>query len=153
MVSCLLGYPSDQWVDEVILAFLSVFSAGDKPSLIFNYSQFLAESIHDQFLKFSIEGAFKHQTDLVYLSLFFQADRFKFPLQKVDAQGTPQSVIHWTSLVRKNTKEYSFSDYVNQFLHTTLFFLSSDIIPRISLEIKRILHLSEQSKIRDWYLY
>lgn len=53
MVASLLGYPTDQWADEVILGFLSVFSEGNKPSLIFNYIQFLADCIHDQFLKFS----------------------------------------------------------------------------------------------------
>ena len=89
----------------------------------------------------------------MYLLLFHQADRFKFPLQKYDAQGKPQSVIHWTSLVRKNIEEYSFSDYVNQFLHMSLCLLSTDVIPRISTEIRRILHLIEQAKIGDWYLY
>jgi len=31
--------------------------------------------------------------------------------------------------------------------------LSNDAVPRISTEIKRILHLSEQSKAREWYIY
>lgn len=35
----------------------------------------------------------------------------------------------------------------------TLCLLSSDVIPFVSIEIKRILHLSEQSKVGDWYLY
>ena len=41
IVTCLLGYPTNQWVDEAVLGFLSVFSYGHKPSLIFNYSQYL----------------------------------------------------------------------------------------------------------------
>lgn len=53
LFSCLLGYPTDQWVDEIILRFLLVFSAGEKPSIIFNYSEFFSKVIHDQFLKFS----------------------------------------------------------------------------------------------------
>ena len=47
IVSFLLGYPTDQWVDEIILGFLSVFSAGEKLSMIFNYSDILSEEIHD----------------------------------------------------------------------------------------------------------
>lgn len=47
IVSCLLGYPTNQWVDESILGFLSVFLVGDKPSLMFNYNKFLAEAIQD----------------------------------------------------------------------------------------------------------
>ena len=41
--SYLLGYYSDQWVDEAIIGFLSIFSADSKPSIMFNFSQFLAD--------------------------------------------------------------------------------------------------------------
>jgi len=37
IVSCLLGYQSDQWPDEAIIGLLSVFTTGERPS-IFNYS-------------------------------------------------------------------------------------------------------------------
>lgn len=47
IVSCLLGYPNDQWADDISLGFMSVFSASEKPSMIFNYSEFLSEAIHD----------------------------------------------------------------------------------------------------------
>jgi len=126
-----------------------VFFVGNKPSLIFNYSKILADSTHDQFLKFYVEGAFKHQSVLMYLLLFHQEEIFKFPLLKLDAQGRPQSIIHCNSLVRKNTEEYSFGDYVNQFLHMSLCLLSSDVIPSISLEIRRILHLTKKAKVGD----
>lgn len=43
---------------------------------------------------------------------------------------------------------------MDEFLHTSLCLLSSDIfIPRISLEIKKVLYLTEQGKVGDWYLY
>lgn len=61
MVIYVLGYPKNQWVDEVVLVFLSIFSIGHKPSVIFNYKQHLSTIIHDQFLKFKVEGAFKHE--------------------------------------------------------------------------------------------
>lgn len=59
IVYCLLEYQSYQWVDEAIIGFLSVFSIGENPTIIFNYSDFLADVIHEKFLKFSTEGTFK----------------------------------------------------------------------------------------------
>ena len=43
----LLGYYSDQWVDEPILGFLSIFSTDEKPTTQFDFSTFLAENIHE----------------------------------------------------------------------------------------------------------
>jgi hypothetical protein len=45
-------------VDEPILGFLSIFYTEEKVSVKFNFSQFLADSIHEQFLKFPTEGVF-----------------------------------------------------------------------------------------------
>jgi hypothetical protein len=56
----MLRYYSDEWADEPILGFLSIFSTEEKVSVKFNLSQFLAESIHEQFLKFPNEGMFKY---------------------------------------------------------------------------------------------
>jgi len=39
MVTFLLGYHSDQWVDEVVRGFLSLFSFGQNPSVLLNYNQ------------------------------------------------------------------------------------------------------------------
>lgn len=47
MVTCLLGYHSDKWVDEVVLGFLSVFLVGQKPSVLFNYIRYLSDVIHE----------------------------------------------------------------------------------------------------------
>jgi len=98
-----------------VLGFLSTFAFGKQPSLLFNYSQFFANSIHDQFANFKAESVFKYQSILVYLMLFYQLEKFKFPLQKIDSEGNPCSVIHWTSLVRNKSKEYSYTDYVDKF--------------------------------------
>ena len=47
IISYILGYYSDQWVDEPILGFLSIFSTDSKPSILFNFCQFLAHNIHE----------------------------------------------------------------------------------------------------------
>lgn len=91
MISCLLEYQIDQWVDEAILGFMSVFSSRKKPSILFLFQSILLDVIHE---KFNADGSFKHQSVLVYLFLYHQLKRFKFPLQKLDSQGRPQSVIH-----------------------------------------------------------
>jgi len=37
LVSCLLGYQTDQWVHESILGYLSIFSKENKPASMYNY--------------------------------------------------------------------------------------------------------------------
>ena len=112
IVACLLGYHSYQWVDGVIIGFLLVFTSKEKP-LIFNYSQYLEYSIHEKLIRFTTKGVFKYDSILVYFFIFYRSDRFYFPLQKMDSQGNPQSVIQCTSLVRNNRTEYTFSDLVD----------------------------------------
>lgn len=75
IISCLLGYQSNQWVDEAFIGFFSIFSIGEKTSIIFNYSEFLADAIHEEFLKFSIEGNFKYDLVLVFLFLYHQTNK------------------------------------------------------------------------------
>jgi hypothetical protein len=153
MLSYLLGYYSDEWVDEPILGFLSIFSTEEKVSIKFNFSQFLADSIHDQFFKFPTEGMFRYSSILVYMFLFYQSDRFPCALQKLNKEGSPQSVTSWTSLVRKNSTEYNFKDFIDQFIHPVVCLLNNNTEPRVSEEIQKVLHLSDQAKTGDWYLY
>jgi hypothetical protein len=42
-----MGYFSDQWVDEPILGFLSIFSTEERPTTQFDYDTFLADNIHE----------------------------------------------------------------------------------------------------------
>jgi hypothetical protein len=85
----LLGYYLDQWVDEPILGFLSIFSTDEKPTTQFDFSTFLANNIHEQFVNFSMEGMFHYSSILAYLFVFFQADKFSFSMQKMDGDGRP----------------------------------------------------------------
>jgi hypothetical protein len=49
---CLLGHYSNEWVDEPILGFLSIFSTKEKATTQFNFIQFLADNIHEQLFSF-----------------------------------------------------------------------------------------------------
>ena len=104
MSSHTLCYHSDQWVDEPILGFLSIFSTDRKPYFFFNFSHVLADNIHEQFLKFPTEQVFNYTSILVYIFMYYQAGRFSFSMQKVDEEGNQQSIIFWTSLVMKEYK-------------------------------------------------
>jgi hypothetical protein len=130
----LLGYYSDQWVDEPILGFLSIFSTDENPTTQFDSSTFLAENIHEQFVNFGTEGMFRYSSILAYMFVYFQADKFSFSMQKMDADGRPQAVTTWTSLLKHNSTEYSFKAFIDLFYHPMVSMLSGRPEPRINDE-------------------
>jgi hypothetical protein len=88
----LLRYYSDEWVDDPILGFLSIFFTKEKATTQFNFSQFLADNIHKQLFSFPTEDMFRYSSILAYMFIFFQSDKFPFFLQKLDQDGNPQMV-------------------------------------------------------------
>ena len=66
---------------------MSIFSTDSKPSIVFNFSQFLTESIHQQLIKFPTAEVFKYASMLVYMFLYFLGDNVNLSLQKLDAKG------------------------------------------------------------------
>jgi hypothetical protein len=81
---CLLDYFSDEWVDEPILGFLSIFSAEEKVSIQFDYNGFLAENLHEQLSNFPTEGMFWYSSILAYMFMFYQTNKFSFLMPKMD---------------------------------------------------------------------
>ena len=71
MLSCILGYFNDEHVDASILGFLSTFSLGQPPATIFNFSQYLADNIHEQLVKMPEEGVFKYSSVLFHMFMYF----------------------------------------------------------------------------------
>jgi len=84
--------------------------------------------------------------------LYYQADKFPFTLQKLDTKGHPRSVIFWTPLIHKYDSPYPYIDFIDLFLHPVVTMLIRSPPPRISSDIRRILQLSKQHKVGDWYL-
>jgi hypothetical protein len=140
-------------VDEPILGFLSIFSTEEKSTTQFDYNTFLAENIHEQFSQFATEGMFWYSSILAYMFIFFQVDRFSFSMQKMDKEGKPQAVTLWTSLLRRNSTEFTFKQFIELFYHPVVGMLSGRPEPRINEEIQRVLHLSDLAKTGDWFLY
>lgn len=81
--------------------------------------------------------------------LFQQGDLLPIKLSKQHEQGVNQSVIHWTKMVRTTSTISSFVEFVDAFKHLVAQLLNSQTKPKIGDEIKRILHLSEQTKTGD----
>ena len=119
---------------------------------MYNYSQFLAKSMHEQSMKITTEGVFKYSSVLVHMMLFQQGYKLPITLHMQDDQQVIQLVTLWNSLIRRNSTEFKFSDLIDGFIHPIAQILNRQSNPRISPETKRILHLSDQAKIGDWYL-
>jgi hypothetical protein len=115
---CLLIYYSDEWVDEPILSFLSIFSLEEKATTQFNYNSFLDKNMHEKLFIFPTEVMFQYSLILAYMFVFFQVDNFLFSMQKLDQDDEPQPVTSWTSLLRKNSTEFNFNKFIEQFYHS-----------------------------------
>jgi hypothetical protein len=150
---CFLGYFSDEWVDEPILGFLSIFSAEEKVTTQFDYNGFLVENLHEKLTIFPIGGMFRYSSILAYMFKFYQVDKFSFLMQKMDKDRQLQAVTLWTSLLRSNSTEFSFNQFIELFYHPVVGMLNGRPEPRINEEIERVLHLSDLAKTRDWFLY
>ena len=71
--------------------------------------------------------------------LYFQADKFPITLQNLDVEWNPLSVIFWTSLIIKESIEFSYLDFTDAFVHPLINMLTNKVQPIISDEIKKIL--------------
>ena len=109
----LLGYYLDEWVDEEILGYISIFSTEESSTMQFDYNSFLAVNIHEQLFKFPIEGMLWYYSILAYFFIFFQTDKFLFSMQKLDKNGKPQPVTSWMSLLRRNSPEFTFNQFID----------------------------------------
>ena len=101
MLSFILGYFTDEYIDESILGFLSTMSPVQPPIVIFDYASFIVDTIYYQLTKLPTEGVFRYSSYLFHLFLFYQAGKFPVSLQKMDVEGKTLSIIFWTSLLRK----------------------------------------------------
>ena len=153
ILSFILGYFTNEYTGDSILGFLSTMSLGQPPSVIFDYVGFIADVVHYQLTKLPTKGVFRYSSYLFHLFLFSQVDKFLVSLQKMDVEEKPLSIIFWTSLLRKESSDSTYSEFSKLFLHPTMSILKKSEQPRISEEMKRIFQLSEKKKVGDWYLY
>ena len=56
-------------------------------------------------------------------------------------------------MIRKESTEFTYAEFTNNFVHLLVNMLTNTEQPRISDEMKKILQLSEHTRTGDWYLY
>lgn len=76
---------------------------------MYNYSQFLADNIHEQFTNLTTQGLFKYSSIIIHLIFFQQGDLLSIKFNRQDEQGVNQSVIHWAELVKVGSLNLTFS--------------------------------------------
>lgn len=132
VLSCILGYTSDEHVDEVIMAFLSIFTPGKPPAIMYDYDQFIADRMHEQFTKLPTWRVFKYSSVLFYMFLYYQTNKFPMRIHKLDTKGEERSVIYWTPLVQKFSTAFTYKDFIDSFVYPVMNMLTSKTQPRIS---------------------
>jgi len=93
MISCVLGYSKSEYIDEIILPFKSIYTPGQPPTTIYDFATFIADRIHEKFIRMGNERVFKHSSVLYHMFLYFQPYKFPLTLQNLDTKGQPRSVI------------------------------------------------------------
>jgi len=47
MISCILGYTTSEYIDEIILSFMSIYTLGKPPATMHDYAQCIADRMHE----------------------------------------------------------------------------------------------------------
>lgn len=154
MISLIMGFNSNEYVDDITLVLISIFTPGQPPAIRYDYATFIANKIHDQFTSLEREGVFKYTYFIYHILLYHQPDNFSFPISKLDSKGNRRSVIFWSSIFHKTTKSpYTYNDFIDWFVHPVTTLLIGVPPLRITGDMKKILQLFKQYRIGDWYLY
>ena len=109
--------------------------------------------MHEQFTRMQNERVSKYSSIIYHMFLYYQSDRFPLTIQKLDTKCQPMSVIFWTPLFHKYSSPYTYTNFIDLFVHPIMTMLTGSSPPRISQDIKRFLQLSKQIKVGDWYFY
>jgi len=76
MISYVLGFRTSEYVDETILAVMSIFIPGHLPAIKFDFATFIRNKIHEKFMSLNREGVFKYTAYIYHLFLYYQTDSF-----------------------------------------------------------------------------
>lgn len=68
MISRVLGYTTIEYIDEIILPFMSIYTPGHPPIIIYDYSHFIANRMHEQFFRMSNNRVFTYSSVFYHLS-------------------------------------------------------------------------------------
>ena len=100
------------------------------------------------------ERVFKYTSYMYHLLLYNQPDSFQIPLRKLDLKGERRSVIFWTSVFRiVCNSPYTYCEFIDLFIYPATSLLVTTPPARLSAKMQKILHLSKDYSIGDWYFY
>ena len=86
--------------------------------------------------------------------LYNQPEGFPVSLKKLDAKGDKRSVIFWTSVCHHiHFSPYNYCEFIDLLIHPALSLLQSSPPPRLTDDMHKILQLSKNYSIGDWYFY
>jgi len=149
----IMGFNTSEYVDDITLVLLSIFTLGQPPTVKYDYATFIANKIHDQFMSLDREGVFEYTYFIYHFLLYHQRDSFPFPIRKLVSKGNRRFVIFRTSIFHKILESpYTYNEFIDSFVHPASTLLMGVPPPRLTGEMKKILQLSTQYRIRDWYL-
>ena len=153
MISPILGYDSVEYVDETVMHIMLMFAPGRKP-VCYDYATYISDKMHDHLMNLSRDRVFKYTSYIYHLLLYFQHEKFSFPMKREDAQGNLKSVVYWTSVFHLPCySPYTYCEFIDHFIHPAMTLLLGSPPPRLTDEMQRLLHLSKAYSIGDWYFY
>ena len=78
MISSVMGFNTSEYVDQLTLLLLSIFTPGQPPAVKYDFACYIADKIHDQFMILENERVFKYSSVIYHLMLYFQSESFPF---------------------------------------------------------------------------
>ena len=140
MISFVMGFNTSEYVDHLTLVLLFIFTLGQPPVVKYDFASFIANKIHDQFMRLENDKVFKYSLVIYHLILYYQSENFPFHIQKLDAKGNPRSVIFWSAITHSSyDSPYSYTEFIDLFIHPATTLLTGVAPPRLSNEIRKIL--------------
>ena len=73
MISFIMGFNTSEYVDRLTLVLLSIFTPGQPPAVRYDFASYIADKIHDQFMRLENEKVFKYSSVIYHLMLYFQS--------------------------------------------------------------------------------
>jgi len=100
------------------------------------------------------ERVFKYTSYIYHLLLFNRPDSFHVLLKKFDAKGNQRSVVFLSSIFHHVFySPYIYCEFIDLFIHPAISLLLSSPPLKLTDEMQKILQLSKNYSIGDWYFY